>query len=83
MTTSTHGSVLDTISALILENFEVSAEEVHADAPLRDLLADSLMLVEMAIMVHEAIGAEVTEDELRTLTLGELAAAVSARRTEA
>ncbi|MFZ3468114.1 acyl carrier protein [Streptomyces sp. 4.24] len=82
MTTSAPESVIDLISEILVETFEIPAEEVRADARMRDLLTDSLMVVEMAIAVHEALGFKVDEEELRDTTLAELAAVLDVRRTE-
>ncbi|MEV0416431.1 acyl carrier protein [Streptomyces sp. NPDC050448] len=82
MTISAPESVLDVISELLVERFEVPSDEVRASAPMRDLLTDSLMIVEMAIAVHETLGVKVEEDELRAATLAEFAASVDARRTD-
>ncbi|MFI7175620.1 acyl carrier protein [Streptomyces spororaveus] len=82
MTTSAPESVLDVISELLVERFEVPSDEVRPDAPMRDLLTDSLMVVEMAITVHEVLGVKVGEDELRDATLAGFAASVEARRTD-
>lgn len=82
VTTSAPESVLDVISELLVERFEVPADEVRPDAPMRGLLTDSLMVVEMAITVHEVLGVKVEEDELRDATLAEFAGAVEARRTD-
>ncbi|WP_327266044.1 acyl carrier protein [Streptomyces sp. NBC_01232] len=82
MTTSAQESVLDVISELLVEKFEVPSDEVRANAPMRGLLTDSLMVVEMAIAVHEVLGVKVDEEELREATLAEFAGSVAARRTE-
>ncbi|MFE2144408.1 acyl carrier protein [Streptomyces sp. NPDC059456] len=82
MTTSAPESVLDLISELLVERFEVPSEEVRESAPLRDLLTDSLMIVEMAIAVHETLGVKVDEEELRTATLAGFAESVEQRRTD-
>ncbi|MEV7562746.1 acyl carrier protein [Streptomyces sp. NPDC048331] len=82
MTTSAPESVLDVISELLVERFEVPSDEVQPNAPMRGLLVDSLMVVEMAITVHEVLGVKVEEDELRDATLAEFAASVEARRTD-
>ncbi|MFI6144776.1 acyl carrier protein [Streptomyces sp. NPDC051109] len=79
MTTSAQETVLDVISELLVEKFEVPAEEVRGNAPMRELLIDSLMIVEMAIAVHETLGVKVEEEELRAATLAEFAAAVDER----
>ncbi|KOU32494.1 acyl carrier protein, partial [Streptomyces sp. WM6368] len=72
MTTSAPESVLDVISELLIERFEIPSDEVRAEAPMRDLLTDSLMVVEMAIAVHEVLGVKVEEEELREATLADL-----------
>lgn len=81
VTISAQESVLHAISELLIEKFEVPADEVRADAPMRELLADSLMVVEMAIAVHEMLGVKVEEEELRGTTLAGFAEAVGARCT--
>ncbi len=82
VTTSAPESVLDVISELLIEKFEVPSEDVRGNAPMRDLLIDSLMIVEMAIAVHETLGIKVEEEELRAATLAEFAAAVDERLTD-
>ncbi|MFE2547941.1 acyl carrier protein [Streptomyces sp. NPDC059355] len=79
MTTSAPESVLDVITDLLVEKFEVPSEEVRGSAPMSDLLIDSLMIVEMAIAVHETLGIKVEEEELRVATLAEFAASVDER----
>ncbi|MET9599583.1 acyl carrier protein [Streptomyces sp. NPDC006459] len=82
MTTSAPESVLDVISELLIERFEIPSDEVRAEAPMRDLLTDSLMVVEMAIAVHEVLGVKVEEEELREATLADFVGSVEARRTD-
>lgn len=82
VTTSAPESVLDVISELLVERLEIPSDEVRANAPMRDLLTDSLMIVEMAIAVHDMLGITVEEEELRDATLEEFAASVEARRTD-
>ncbi|MFK0232751.1 acyl carrier protein [Streptomyces vinaceus] len=79
MTASAPESVLDVISELLVDKFEVPPEEVRGSAPMSDLLIDSLMIVEMAIAVHETLGVKVEEEELRAATLAEFAASVGER----
>lgn len=82
VTTSAPESVLDVISELLIERLEIPSDEVRASTPMRDLLTDSLMIVEMAIAVHDMLGITVEEEELRDATLEEFAASVEARRTD-
>ncbi|MFD6892741.1 acyl carrier protein [Streptomyces sp. NPDC059957] len=81
MTTSAPESAIDLISAILIDMFEFPAEEVQGGARMADLLTDSLMVVEMAIVLQERLGTKVDEDELRALTLAEFAAALESRRT--
>ncbi|MFJ6793568.1 acyl carrier protein [Streptomyces sp. NPDC091268] len=80
MTTFTPESVFAVIGELLVEKFEIPSDEVRESAPLGELLTDSLMIVEMAIAVHETLGVKVEEEELRGCTLGQFAEAVEARR---
>lgn len=81
MTTSAPESTIDLIGAILTEVFEFPAEEVQSDTLMRDLLTDSLLVVEMAIVLHERLGIKVDDEELRALTLAEFAEALDARRT--
>lgn len=81
VTTSAPESVMDLISEILVGTFEVPADEVTPDALMRDLLVDSLMVVEMAIAVHEALGVKVDEEELKDTTLARFAEVLEARRT--
>ncbi|MGW6686186.1 acyl carrier protein [Streptomyces sp. NPDC054961] len=74
--------VIDLISGFLVGTFEVPVGEVTSDARMSDLLTDSLMVVEMAIVVQEALGVKVDEEELRDTTLAAFAEAVEARRTD-
>ncbi|WP_219688528.1 acyl carrier protein [Streptomyces anatolicus] len=65
---------------LLVDKFQVSPAAIRADAPMTDLLADSLMVVEMAITLKDELGVSATEDELRELTFAEFAARVDQRR---
>lgn len=82
VTTSVPESVIDLVTGILLETFKIPADEVRADAHMRDLLTDSLMVVEMSISVHEALGVKVDEKELSDITLAELTEVLEARRTE-
>ncbi|MCJ0869835.1 acyl carrier protein [Streptomyces sp. AP-93] len=80
MTTSAPESTIDLIGEILIDMGEFTAGEVHADARLQDLLTDSLMVVEMAMALHERLGVKVDEEELRDLILAEFAAVLDARR---
>ncbi|WP_328296766.1 phosphopantetheine-binding protein [Streptomyces sp. NBC_00435] len=81
MTTSAPESTIDLISELLVETFEIPSEEVRADARMLDLLTDSIMIVEMAMVLQERLGLKLAEEELRDGTLAEFAGVVDARRT--
>ncbi|QEV16677.1 acyl carrier protein [Streptomyces alboniger] len=77
---STATVTADLIADLLVDHFQVSTAAIRADAPMTDLLADSLMVVEMAIALKDRFGVVATEDELRELTFGEFTARVDQRR---
>ncbi|MFD5148126.1 acyl carrier protein [Streptomyces sp. NPDC058401] len=79
MTTSAPESTIDLITEIIVAMGESPAEEVHAGARMQDLLTDSLMVVEMAIALHDRLAVKVDEEELRDLTLAEFAEVLDAR----
>ncbi|MER5765888.1 phosphopantetheine-binding protein [Streptomyces sp. NPDC002082] len=81
MTTSAPESTIDLIGAILIDMFEFLPEEVQGGTLMRDMLTDSLMVVEMAIVLHEKLGIKVDEEELRSLTLAEFAEVLDARRT--
>ncbi|WP_449480395.1 acyl carrier protein [Streptomyces avidinii] len=81
MTTTAPESVIDMIGEILIGTFEIPAEEVKADARMGDLIADSLMVVEMAIALQDALGVKVDERELGDATLAQVAAAIEARRS--
>ncbi|MEV7417430.1 phosphopantetheine-binding protein [Streptomyces sp. NPDC089919] len=78
-TVSAQESVFAALRDLLVDKFDVPAADARPDAAMRDLLVDSLMVVEMAIAVHETLGVKVEEEELREATLADLAAAVHRR----
>ncbi|WP_329376777.1 acyl carrier protein [Streptomyces sp. NBC_01351] len=80
MTISAQESVIDVITELLTETLEVPAEEVRANAPMRVLLEDSLLVVELAIAVEDRLGVKIDEKEFQDSTLAEFAELVAARR---
>ncbi|MFJ8821067.1 acyl carrier protein [Streptomyces sp. NPDC102467] len=80
MSTSASPATTDLITGLLVGKFEVDPAVVRADARMTDLLADSLMIVEMAITLQDELGVSATEDELSELTFAEFSARVDARR---
>jgi acyl carrier protein len=80
MSISASPATTDLITGLLVEKFEVDPAAVRADARMADLLADSLMVVEMAITLRDELGVSATEDELRELTFAAFSALVDERR---
>ncbi|MEV1021055.1 phosphopantetheine-binding protein [Streptomyces sp. NPDC050264] len=80
MSTSASPATADLITGLLVDRFEVDPAAVRPDTRMTDLLADSLMVVEMAITLKDELGVSATEDELRELTFAEFSARVDARR---
>ncbi|MET9494819.1 phosphopantetheine-binding protein [Streptomyces sp. NPDC006552] len=80
MSTSASPATADLITGLLVDRFEVDPAAIRADARMTDLLADSLMVVEMAITLKDELGVSASEDDLRGLTFGEFAARVDAAR---
>ncbi|GGW79628.1 hypothetical protein GCM10010503_66570 [Streptomyces lucensis JCM 4490] len=58
--------------------FELPAAEIRPDATIGELELDSLALAELAVVLSEELGVEVTEEGVtRTTTLDEFAAGVA------
>ncbi|WP_329124796.1 acyl carrier protein [Streptomyces sp. NBC_01465] len=81
MSTSATPATKDLLTGLLVDKFEVDPDAVRADAPMTELLVDSLMVVEMAVTLKEELGVSVTETELRELAFAEFADRVDAQRT--
>ncbi|WP_327308702.1 hypothetical protein OG730_38815 [Streptomyces sp. NBC_01298] len=83
MSTSAPESTIGLIAEIIIAMGESPSEDVHAGARMQDLLTDSLMVVEMAISLHDRLAVKVDEEEVRDLTLAEFAAVLDARLRDA
>jgi acyl carrier protein len=66
---------MDTLTAFVVdflaEKLDIPAAEVVTDQPLEDLEIDSLVLVELAVILEDQFGIVVDDDELtseQTLT---------------
>ncbi|MEB8336437.1 acyl carrier protein [Streptomyces endophyticus] len=77
---SQNPTTLDVITGMLVDTFEVDRAAVTPDTPMADLLADSLMVVELAVTLKDELGVTVTEDELRELPFAEFSSRVDARR---
>lgn len=80
MSTSASPATAELITGLLVDRFDVDPAAVRPDARMTELLADSLMVVEMAITLKDELGVGVSEDELRELTFAEFSARVDAHR---
>ncbi|MGW5402454.1 acyl carrier protein [Streptomyces sp. NPDC003952] len=78
--TESTDSMIALISEIIAPMVDLDAADVHAGARMGDLLTDSLMVVEMAMALHEKLDIKVDEEELRDGTLAEFAALLAVRR---
>ncbi|MEV7728673.1 acyl carrier protein [Streptomyces sp. NPDC087917] len=75
--------VQSVVTAVLTEKFEVSPEAVLPDATLESLDLDSVALAEPALALQEELGVKVEEHEAaKRTTVGELVAALNAKRTE-
>jgi acyl carrier protein len=57
----------DDIKNLLVSTFKVPPGEIHPDATLEDLGLDSLDVVELAAVLKDRLGVQVSEDELADL----------------
>jgi acyl carrier protein len=55
------------IRNLLVSTFKVPAAEIHPGARLEDLELDSLDVVELAAVIKDRLGVQVSEDELADL----------------
>lgn len=69
-------SSLDFLSKLLVEEFGVSAGEIHPDATVEDLGLDSLSTAELIKELEVEYGIEISADQAMFETLGEAASIV-------
>jgi acyl carrier protein len=70
----------DDIKNLLVSTFKVPLGEIHPGATLQDLELDSLDVVELAAVIKDRLGAQVSEDELADLEqIGVIAELVESR----
>lgn len=69
------------IAAVMTASLELPVDRIELDAPFADLELDSLVLVELAVLIEGRFGVEITELELATAgTLARTAELVRFRR---
>ncbi|MEE1784152.1 acyl carrier protein [Streptomyces sp. SP17BM10] len=68
------------IVAILAENFDTEDRELSADTDFESLEFDSLVLVELAVILTREFGVEVTDEELVASTTIEGAAALVAAK---
>ncbi|MFC4032356.1 phosphopantetheine-binding protein [Streptomyces polygonati] len=79
---STSQTTVDVIRELLMKTFDVfGTEEIDLGATFESLDVDSLVLVELAVVLERRFGVRVPEGELSAeQTIGEAAALVDAKR---
>lgn len=74
----------DTVSRILVERFDVSADMVAPGAQVGDLVTNSLDLVEFAVALTEETGIPLTDDEMLNITtVGNLVAVLDAKAAAA
>ncbi len=77
-------SSFDAIRDLLVEKFQISADEIRLEATLEDLGLDSLSVVELLFDLEDLFGIELPQEEAQGLvTLGDAVEAVDRRRRQA
>lgn len=73
-------TVTERIITVMAETLETAPGKITADTVFEELDFDSLVLVELAVILQREFGVEVTDDELADSgTVGKAAALVNAR----
>jgi acyl carrier protein len=72
--------IIGYITDVLREEFDVPAELLTPDTPFEEMSIDSLVLLELAVIVERQLGVVVEEGELtEEQTLGEAAALLEAK----
>lgn len=72
----------DDIKDMLVATFKVPADEISPDSTLEELELDSLDVVELAAMIKDQLGVEVSDDEMAGLMrVGSIAGLVQSRAT--
>ncbi len=69
-------SVLEFLSGLLVEKFDVDPDKITPEARLSDLGLDSLSIVELVFDAEDEFDIEISEDDTDFKTLGEAAALI-------
>lgn len=73
-----------TVARILVDTFQVPADEMSADATLESLDLDSLDLVELTLIVEEETGVKIEDDELENIrTVGDAVAAIEKKQAAA
>ncbi|MFD0206757.1 MULTISPECIES: phosphopantetheine-binding protein [Saccharothrix] len=74
-------SVVDVIREALVEKYGVFGDDVDADVTFENLDVDSLVLVELSVVLERRFGVKLPDGELTPeLSLGEAASLVEAKR---
>lgn len=66
-------SIKQTITDMLVDKFDIPAEEITEDATFEDLDLDSLDIAELAMAVEDDLGIRLNEDEMGDLaTVGDV-----------
>lgn len=57
----------DDIKNMLVSTFKVPPDEIHPEAALEELELDSLDVVELAAVIKDRLGVQVSEEELAAL----------------
>ncbi|CCH30674.1 3-oxoacyl-[acyl-carrier-protein] synthase III C-terminal domain-containing protein [Actinosynnema sp. NPDC047251] len=73
-------NVLDRITALLTDRFNIPAEEIRHDISFAELEIDSLTIVELGVTLGEELGIKISDDELnKSVSLDQAAALIQAK----
>ncbi|WP_329011987.1 acyl carrier protein [Streptomyces sp. NBC_00690] len=76
-------SSMDLIRTTLTDKFDIEPDSAEPGALLAEVGMDSIMIVELGVIIKTETGAEFTDDEAASLTLAGLAALVDERRRPA
>ncbi|MEU1132337.1 acyl carrier protein [Streptomyces sp. NPDC005900] len=76
-----HESTTKILTAMLVRDFEADHATLTPRTPMSEVLIDSLMVVDLAVRVHEQFGVRLGDRELRRMALGELVELLDAQRS--
>lgn len=73
---------LETLRGMIVEKFEVSADEVQPEATLETLGLDSLAVFDLIFDIESKFGIKVENDQVKITTVSDVVHLIDQLRTE-